>query len=76
MTSSGTMFGGVVLVGAGDGLADFFGIEVGELLLGEGEGVGFGDAGTVGFAGKQVNKIVAVARGVGCFGLGASEDGC
>ena len=47
-----SMFSGVVLVGAGDGLADFFGIEVGELLLSKGEGVGFGDAGTVGVAGE------------------------
>ena len=67
MTSSGGMFGSVVFVGAGDGLSDFTVIEVSELLLGKGEGFGFGDAGTVGVAGEEVEEVVAVARGVGEF---------
>ena len=71
-----SVFGGVVFVGAGDGLADFPVIEVGELLLGEGEGFGFGDAGTVGVAGEEVEEVVAVAGGVGGLGLGLGEDGC
>lgn len=75
MTSSGSMFSGVVLVGAGDGLEDFTVIEVGELLLGEGNGFSFGDAGTVGVAGEEVEEVVAVAGGVGCFGLGVGENG-
>ena len=70
MASSGGMFGGVILVGAGDGLADFPVIEVSELALGEGERVGFENAGTVGVAGEQVKEVVAVAGGVSGLGLG------
>lgn len=66
MTKCG-MFTCMVFVGAGDGLADFPVIEVGELLLGENEGFGFGDAGTVGVAGEEVEEVVAVAGGVGEF---------
>ena len=68
------MFSGVVLVGAGDGLADFLGVEVGELTFGKCKGFGFGDAGTVGVAGEQVDEIIAFAGGVGGFGLGLGKN--